>query len=82
MDPLTTAALLTAVLGALTTLGGTWLRGRVRHQMAREEARRDHIRHLPPGSRLLDLGRIGMVIEISGHPSRSDSGRSPRSEPC
>lgn len=64
VDPLTAAALLSGALASLAALGGTWLRSHAQRHRAREEARRDHLRYLPPGSRLLDLGRHGMVIEL------------------
>jgi hypothetical protein len=71
IDPVTATAIVAAVLGAATTITGTWLRGRVLRQRAREEARRDHLRRLPPGSRLIDLGDRGLVIEVGGQASVS-----------
>jgi hypothetical protein len=41
-------------------------RQRMAWRQMREQARCDHIRRLPPGSRVLDLGRHGMVIEVGG----------------
>ncbi|NUP50219.1 MAG: hypothetical protein HOW97_23355 [Catenulispora sp.] len=58
MDPVVTAAALTA--GATAVSG--WARMKV--QSARENARIEHLRILPPGSRLLDLGENGLLIEV------------------
>ncbi|WP_271216606.1 hypothetical protein [Streptosporangium carneum] len=66
MDYAVLMASATATTGALCGLGGIWLRGRIQRHRLREEARRDHVRRLPPGSRLLDLGRHGVIIEVGG----------------
>lgn len=61
MDPVTVVAALAPLIGGGITLAGTWLQ--------RRSARRSlhqHVRHLPPGSRVIDLGGHGVVIEIGG----------------
>lgn len=64
MDYATLMASATAIGGGLCTLGSIWLRSRLQHHRLREEARRDHVRRLPAGSWLLDMGRHGVIIEI------------------
>ncbi|MEU7864216.1 hypothetical protein [Nonomuraea sp. NPDC049141] len=76
MDYATVAASATAIAGTLCGLGGIWLRGRIHRHRLREEARRDHVRKLPPGSRLLDLGRHGMIIDVGS----TDCGPRPADE--
>lgn len=70
MDPLTITVLVTTTLSTFAALCGIWLRGRVRRQRSREDSRRDHLRHLPPGSRVIDLGGRGIVIEVGAPASR------------
>jgi hypothetical protein len=73
MEPAAVVALVTAITG----LAGTFLRARVRARVQRYKAhqasRRDHVRCLPPGSRLLDLGERGVLVEIG--PSVTDRER-------
>lgn len=67
MDPVTTAAMVTTAGGALTcitTITAEWLKARLQLRRAREESRRQHVRILPAGSRIIDLGRHGIVIEV------------------
>jgi hypothetical protein len=52
----TAVAAATSVIGTVVT---AWLRSRISWQQARERARADHVRHLPPGSWLGDLGAAG-----------------------
>lgn len=66
MDPATMQALATAVCGAAGVVMAAWVRGRAQRHRAREAARRDHLRDLPHGSRVIDLGEHGMVIEVGG----------------
>ena len=73
MDLAIAASAGTAVLGVLGTLGAVWLREHRRRRQLREQARRDHVRCLPPGSRIVDLGGYGMVIDI-GVPTVSGRG--------
>lgn len=54
----------TAVTGMAGTVMMAWLRGRVQRHQAREAARRDHVRYLPPGSRIVDLGERAMAIDV------------------
>jgi hypothetical protein len=64
MDPVTVATAVTAVAGMLGTLFTAGVRGRTARALAREAARRDHVRHLRPGSRIIDLGERGVTIEV------------------
>jgi hypothetical protein len=64
VDPATIQALVTAVCGAAGVVMAAWVRARVQRHRAREAARRDHLRDLPPGSRVIDLGEHGIVIEV------------------
>jgi hypothetical protein len=74
MDPVTTAAIVTAVLSAFTVILRIWLRGRVQRHNAREESQLDHVRRLPAGSRVIDLGKLGMVIDVGGQSAHGETG--------
>jgi hypothetical protein len=65
------AAAFTAAASVITP----WLRSRSRRQLAREASRRDHVSRLPPGSRIVDLGSHGMVIDVGGAPAGAGSER-------
>lgn len=69
MDTMDLASSVTAVTGAVVALAGSCFRARVQRQRAREEARADHVRNLGAGSRLLDLGESGILIEFGADPS-------------
>ncbi|WP_405600370.1 hypothetical protein OG741_21825 [Streptomyces sp. NBC_01410] len=74
MDPVTTAALATTAGGALTcitTITAGWLKARLQLRRAREESRRQHVRMLPTGSRIIDLGKRGIVIEVGTRKGRA-----------
>jgi hypothetical protein len=60
MEPITVASAVSAVGGMV----GMLVTARVRRHRAREAARRDHLRYLPPGSRIVDLGDRGLTIEV------------------
>lgn len=64
MDPVQIAAAVSAVLVAGVTVVGAWLRSVVSREKSREVARRDLVRRLPEGSRILDLGKHGILIEF------------------
>ncbi|MEU6555359.1 hypothetical protein ABZ915_34625 [Streptomyces sp. NPDC046915] len=68
MEPDTTAVVTMAgaVITAITTIAGGWLKARVHLRRYREESRRQHVRILPAGSRIIDLGEHGIVIEVGG----------------
>jgi hypothetical protein len=51
-------------IGAAATVIATWLRARSLRQQAREKSRRKYLRSLPGGSRVIDLGDHGVVIEV------------------
>lgn len=72
MDPVIVASAVTAVLGSLGTIMALCLREQRRRHQLSEQARRDHVRDLPPGSRIVDFGDRGMVIDIGAQP---DAGR-------
>jgi len=73
MDPVTVATAVTAVAGMLGTLLTAAIRGRTARALAREAARRDHVRHLRPGSRIIDLGDHGVTIEVGGLPAGQET---------
>jgi hypothetical protein len=75
MDAITVTAAASAVTGAAVTVATAWLRARCQRQQAREESRRDHLHHLPPGSRVVDLGEHGMMIEVGGAAARAKNAR-------
>jgi hypothetical protein len=64
VDPVTVVVALAPLIGGGITLAGSWLQGR----MARRSLQQ-HARQLPPGSRVIDLGGHGIVIEIGGRPA-------------
>jgi hypothetical protein len=71
LESTTIAALVTAVTGAAAAFMRAWLLSRVQRQKAREASRCDHVRCVPPGSRIVDLGERGMMIEVgSAAPGR------------
>ena len=70
MDAMTITAALSALAGSATTIATVWLRTRSQETRARENSRRSQMRELPPGSRIVDLGRRGMVIDVGGTPGR------------
>ncbi|GAA3613449.1 hypothetical protein GCM10022419_118190 [Nonomuraea rosea] len=76
MDPVQVGAIVSAVLVAGVTIVGAWLRSVVRRERNRDVARRDLVRRLPTGSRILDLGKRGMLIEFGPvtNPKVSDDG--------
>jgi preprotein translocase subunit YajC len=51
-------------MGAAATIIAAWLRARSLRQQAREKSRRDYLHSLPGGSRVIDLGDHGVVIEV------------------
>ncbi|MFI6296631.1 hypothetical protein ACIBEJ_33930 [Nonomuraea sp. NPDC050790] len=63
MDP-AVATTIVALLGALSGIVTVWLQNDARRTGAREKSRRDHLRRLPQGSRVIDLGKRGIVIEV------------------
>ena len=64
MDPVTLTAVVSTVVAAASAGASAWLQARVRQQRAREQARGAQLRELPPGSRVIDLGKHGIVIEV------------------
>lgn len=62
MDPAT----LTAVVSATSACASAWLQARIRQRRDREQARGEQLRELPPGSRVIDLGEHGIVVEVGG----------------
>ena len=66
MDAAEWTASVTAAVAAVPVVVRAWSRQAAAQRRAREQARCDHLRHLPPGSRVVDLGRHGMVIEVGG----------------
>jgi preprotein translocase subunit YajC len=66
MDPVTLIAVVATIVAAASSGGSAWLQARVRRQRAREQARGAQLRELPPGSRVIDLGEHGIVIDVGG----------------
>ncbi|MGW3820489.1 hypothetical protein [Streptomyces sp. NPDC005046] len=64
MNPDTLAVVTMAAITAITTITGGWLKARSQLGRSREESRREHVRTLPKGSRIIDLGERGIVIEV------------------
>ncbi|GLW56718.1 hypothetical protein [Kitasatospora phosalacinea] len=63
MDPGVT--LLAATAGTLVTgVTAAWCKARVQVRRERELSRRQHLRELPAGSRIVDLGERGVLIEV------------------
>lgn len=63
MDPATAASIATAA-NATASFWMIQAWRRVQQDRAREASRRAHVRDLPPGSRIRDLGSRGILIEI------------------
>jgi hypothetical protein len=61
-------AALSALAGSATTIVTAWLRARARRLQSRDRSRRNAVRDLPPGSRIVDLGRHGVIIEVGSKP--------------
>jgi hypothetical protein len=64
MDSTMVLTALAPVLAGLISMAGAYLRERLR----RRRLSRDLLA-LPPGSRVIDLGEHGLVMEIGGHSS-------------
>lgn len=70
--------LVTAVAAAVGTVGlGLRLRAweRVMQRQVKEAARGERVRNLPQGSRIVEFGDHGMVIDVGGGEDRCDAGR-------
>jgi hypothetical protein len=61
MDPATVAV---PVATAVSEVPHAWVRSWAQRRETREVSRRDHVRRLPPGSQVIDLGDRGVTIEI------------------
>jgi hypothetical protein len=72
-------SVLSIVVTATGGTAGLMLRSRMQRQRLREQARCHLVRHLPPDSLVIDLGKRGMVIEVGGRGldcrKRHDDGR-------
>jgi hypothetical protein len=66
MEPAEWAATAAAAVTAIPVIVRVWSWQLAAGRRDRERARCDHLRRLPPGSRVVDLGRHGMVIEVGG----------------
>jgi hypothetical protein len=75
MGAATLDMLVATAAGVATAALRLWTWERVAKCRAREAARRDHVRHLPPGSRLVEPGRHGIVIHVGAHQEPSGAGR-------
>lgn len=59
-----------AALNAVSVCWRAWARDRGHHRQEHEDARCDLVRQLPRGSRIIDLGKRGMVIEVGSGTDR------------
>ncbi|QKW32463.1 hypothetical protein HUT17_04850 (plasmid) [Nocardiopsis flavescens] len=73
VDPTIVVSAVAAIAGGGGTLVGLVLREHRLRRRDREKSRGDHVRHLPPGSRVIDFGGRGMVIDIAD-PAQSGRG--------
>jgi hypothetical protein len=64
LPPLIAVAALSTVLAALSRVAVHWLDARFRLLQMRELSRCDHVRNLPAGSRVVDLGASAIVIQV------------------
>ncbi len=64
MEPLIAGTVTGVSFGGVSTLVAAWMHQRGKCQRLREEVRRDHVRHLPAGSHVIDLGGRGILIEV------------------
>ena len=71
MDATSVTAVLSALAGSTTTVAAIWLRTRGQQMRAREKARRGELRDLPPGTRVVDLGKHGLIIDVGGKDGRT-----------
>ena len=67
-------AALSALAGSATTIVTAWLRARARRLQSRDRSRRNAVRDLPPGSRVVDLGRHGVIIDVGSKPGGPPGG--------
>jgi hypothetical protein len=66
-------AALSATASAATTIVTAWLRARSRERQERFRSSSKAVQALPPGSRVVDLGRHGTIIDVGGRaPGSSD----------
>lgn len=70
MDAVTVAAAVPALTSAAVTIARAWLRAHGERLRVKERSRQDYVRSLPPGSRIIDLGKNGLVIEMGPRPAR------------
>jgi hypothetical protein len=59
-----------AILVVVATIPRAWISSVVARHRAREESRYRCLRALPPGSRVVDLGEHGMLIDVGGRVDR------------
>ena len=64
MEPVTIVAVSTVCAGAVSAALRVWAWQRVARSRGREVARRQYLRCLPAGSRVVDLGDHCLVIDI------------------
>lgn len=69
MDAVTLVAAVPVITSSAVTIARAWMRARGERQRVKECSRQDYIRSLPPGSRIIDLGKNGLVIEMGPGPA-------------
>lgn len=72
MGSISVTAALSALAGSATTVVTVWLRARSRERQSRDRSSRKAVQSLPPGSRIVDLGRHGVIIDIGGRAGTGD----------
>jgi hypothetical protein len=75
MEPITIAAVSTVCANTASVLAQAWTWQRTARTRGREAARHQHLRSLPAGSRIVDLGGHVLVIDISGADGSTDGVR-------
>jgi hypothetical protein len=66
----TLVSMLASLVGGIA---GLMIRSRMLRERFREAARRDHVRRLPEDSRIVDLGKNGIMIEVGSRADRHAS---------
>jgi len=74
MSAIPITAALSALAASATTIASAWFQAQERRLQAQDWSRRQVVRDLPPGSRVADLGRHGVIIELGSRPSGKHGG--------
>lgn len=76
--------LIVAVVGTIASAFATWVKARayVQVRRAQEEARRDMVRDLAPGSRFMDLDGRNVIVDVGGGASAAPHARDSDAPPA